>query len=355
MDPLWLNAVNIVFGTIRARKLVQFFGSPERVWRASSSALLKLNISSENLKNILHRKELVDPQKVWDKTREKDINLVTIDDKDYPKLLKEISSPPLALYIKGNRRLMSQSCLAVVGTRALSSYGKEVLPAFVEPLSRSGLVIVSGLAQGIDALAHQFTLRAGGETIAVLGCGLDQVFPKINSGLAKKILASGGLLTSEYPIGALPYKQHFPARNRIIAGLCLGVFVIESRNPGGALITARYALEANREVFALPGPVNRPTSQGTNSLIQQGAKLVSTADDILEELALPLAKEKLANVNVTVEERKVLNILETEPLHIDTIIKEAKLEPATLNALITSLELKGAVKNTGGNVYMRVA
>jgi len=351
MDPLWLNAVNIVFGTMRARKLVQFFGSPEKVWRAGPGALLKLNVSSEHLKNILKRKELVDPQVVWQKTKEKDIDLITIENKDYPKLLKEIASPPLALYVKGNKDLMSQSCLAVVGTRTLSSYGKEILPSFIEPLSRSGLVIVSGLAQGIDALAHQLTLGVGGKAVAVLGCGLDQVFPKINSPLAKSILERGGLLLSEYPIGTLPYKQHFPARNRIIAGLALGVFVVESRNPGGALITAHHALEANREVFALPGPVNRPTSQGTNSLIQQGAKLVSGPGDILDEVALPRTQEKLANVNVSDEEKKVLNILEKEPLHIDTIIKEVKLEPAALNALITSLELKGVIKDTGGNIY----
>lgn len=337
MDPIHLNGLLLAYGPQRIRRLLRQFGSAQAAWEKS-------------------QKDGLDPQEEYSRLEENGIQIITIDSPLYPRLLKETYSPPLGLYLKGNAEVLNQPAIAVVGTRAPSSYGKETLPAIIEELVRAGFLIVSGLAQGIDALAHAATLKAGGATAAVLGCGLHQVFPLINRALGEEILARGGAIVSEYPWGMPPLKQHFPARNRIIAGLALGVFVVESRLPGGALITAKHALEANREVFALPGPINLASSHGTNALIREGAKLVTSAQDILEELAQPLVKRTLADVatELTEEEKIIVDALETEPLHIDTIIKTAKLKPSVANSLMTSLELKGVVKNQGGNVYMRI-
>jgi len=355
MEPKYLNALNLTFGTQRTRKLIQSFGSAKKIWGLPASKFNKFGIKQETLREIFKRKELVDPEEQWEEIKKRNIKLITQHDPSYSKLLKETPSPPLALYAKGNEKLLNAPSLAIVGTRAHSTYGKTIISSIVGPLSQSGLTIVSGLAQGIDALAHQAALLADGKTIAVLGCGLHQVFPKMNEALAKDIIQKEGLIISEYPLGAPPLKQNFPARNRIIAGLCLGVFVIESRLKGGALITAAQALDANREVFALPGPIKKSTSEGTNMLIQKGAKLVMTARDILEELSLPLKKELLKDTlkELSHEEQVIINILGVEPLHIDKIIKQAKLSAAATNSLMTTLELKGIVKNTGGGIYIR--
>lgn len=357
MNPLYLNAINLSFGPHRSRGLLSKFGSSEKIWNASYSKFLDIGIQKESLDLIFNRKKLINPQKQWDLINKFGIELISIENKDYPDLLKEIHSPPIALYIKGNKSLFNTPSLAVIGTRAPSSYGRSVLESLIRPLCSSGLTIVSGLAQGIDALAHEAALRSDGDTIAVLGCGLHQVFPKLNQGLAKDIIKKKGLIVSEYPLGTPPLKQHFPARNRIISGLSLGVLVVESRQKGGSLITTRQALEANREVFALPGAIDRPTSEGTNNLIQQGAKLVSSAKDILDELSLPLNNYNIKDIfdKLSEEEKLVVNIIDTEPLHIDIITKEARLTISRINILITSLELKEIIKNIGGNVYTRIA
>ena len=344
-DPVYLNALLLTYGPQRIRRLLRQFGSVEAAWERRPDD-----------GKLLIRRENIDPQEKYSQLVQNGVELIAIDDANYPELLRQIYSPPLGLYIKGNAELLNHPALAVVGTRAPSSYGKETLPAIIEELVLSGFLIVSGLAQGIDAVAHAATLKAGGETVAVLGCGLHEVFPLINRPLGEKIIASGGAIISEYPLGMPPFKQHFPARNRIIAGLALGTFVVESRLPGGALITAKHALEANREVFALPGPINLLSSQGTNNLIRQGAKLVQSAQDILEELALPLNRRALTDTTneLAADEKAIIDLLETEPLHIDTIIKTVKLKPSIVNSLMTSLELKGVVKNTGGNIYARI-
>ena len=357
MNPKYLNALNLTFGPHRIRGLLSKIGSSKKIWDSSYSKLLSTGIQRDALDAIFARKKLVDPQKQWELLNKFGIELIAIENNDYPDLLKETPSPPLALYAKGNMALFNTPSLAIVGTRAPSSYGRSVLESIVRPLSSSGLTIISGLAQGIDALAHEATLKAEGSTIAVLGCGLHQVFPKLNQGLAKDIIKKKGLIISEYPLGTPPLKQHFPARNRIIAGLSLGVFVVESRQRGGSLITARQALEANREVFALPGSIQHPASEGTNGLIQQGAKLVSCAEDILNELSLSLNSYNIKDIfdKLSEEEKLVINALDVEPLHIDIITKQARLTTSRTNILITSLELKGIIKNMGGNVYTRIA
>lgn len=353
MRPEYLNALNIVFGTQRTRRLVQFFGSPKKAWQAPRYKIATLGIENKALEEIFRKKEKFNLDEEWQKVKKAGLNMVTLGSESYPPLLKETSSPPLGLYTKGEVSLLNSPSLAVVGTRNHSTYAKTALSKIIGELCSSGLTITSGLAQGIDAIAHSLALEAGGKTIAVLGCGLDQIFPRINLPLANKILSSKNLIVSEYPIGTPPLKQHFPARNRIIAGISLGTFVVESREKGGSLITTRHALESNREVFALPGPINYETSAGTNSLIKQGAKLVSSAQDILEELSIELRKNSMKDVieNLNEEEKNIMEILKLEPLHIDTIIKKSKLTPQRVNPIITSLELKGLIKNTGGGIW----
>lgn len=355
MDSLWLNALNLTFGLARVKKLLKTFGSAQKAWRASNAKVLELDFDGESIREILKRKENVDPQEEWNRLAKENIQTISFYQKEYPPLLKEISSAPLLLYLKGNTDLLPEKSLAVVGTRTPSSYGRLAVDMLVDKLAMAGLVIVSGLAQGIDALAHAATLKAGGKTIAVLGCGLDQIYPKMNEPLAQEIIKNSGLIVSEYPLATPALKQNFPARNRIVGGLALGVLVIESKENGGALITAQQALENNREVFALPGPINQPTCIGTNKLIQDGAKLVMSAEDILQELNIKemSAAEKIQiNLETLPEDEKMIVILiQTEPIHIDKITQTVKLKPHVVSSTLTSLELKGLIKNIGGQMY----
>ena len=261
----------------------------------------------------------------------------------------------MLLYLKGNTDLLKEKSLAVVGTRTPSSYGRAIVDDLVTKLAETGLVIVSGLAQGIDALAHMATLKANGKTIAVLGCGVDLVYPLMNIPIAKEILNKNGLILSEYPAGTGALKQNFPARNRIIAGLSLGTLVIESKIDGGALITAQQALESNRDVFALPGPINLPTCAGTNKLLREGAKVVLCVEDVLQEFNLKelKGKEKIEmNLDkLSGNEKDIIDLILAEPAHIDKIIQTTKLKPHVVSAVLTGLELKGFIKNTGGQIY----
>ncbi|MBI4120142.1 MAG: DNA-protecting protein DprA [Parcubacteria group bacterium] len=355
MDLLYLNAINIVFGLQRIRKLLKTFGSAERAWQAPAGRILELGFDTESIKAALKKKESLDPQAEWQKLEAQNIKIISFGDKNYPTLLKETASPPLLLYLRGNGDLLKEKSLAVVGTRAPSSYGRLAVDILIPHLAEAGLTIVSGLAQGIDALVHGATLKANGLTIAVLGSGVDHIYPAMNLPLANDILNKNGLIMSEFPLGTRALKQNFPARNRIIAGLSLGTVVIESKIAGGALITARHALENNREVFALPGPINLPTAAGTNRLIQQGAKVVLAASDILEELNIKelSAKEKLVLSldKLSGEEKTIVEFVQKEPAHIDKIIQTVKLNPQAVTAVLTQLELKGIVKNMGGQIY----
>ena len=355
MDSVYLNALNIAFGLSRIKKLIKVFRTAERAWNAPAGKILALNFDGESIRDALKRKETIDPKKEWEKLEKLDIKTISFFEKTYPPLLKQISSAPMLLYLKGNTDLLKEKSLAVVGTRTPSSYGRAVVEDLVIKLAETGLVIVSGLAQGIDALAHMATLKANGKTIAVLGCGVDQIYPLMNIPIAKEILEKNGLILSEYPIGTSALKQNFPARNRIIAGLSLGTLVIESKINGGALITAQQALESNRDVFALPGPINLPTCAGTNKLLREGAKVVLCIEDILQEFNLKelKGKEKIEmNLDkLSGDEKTVIDLILAEPAHIDKIIQTTKLKPNVVSAVLTGLELKGFIKNTGGQNY----
>ncbi len=284
---------------------------------------------------------------------DRDIKTISIEDDNYPKLLKKIKDPPKVLYFIGEIKA-SENCFAIVGTRRYSSYGKQVALEIAGDLAEASLSIVSGLAPGIDTFSHQAVVERQRRTIAVLGTGLDEksVYPKSNLDLAKKIIETGGCLISEYPPGTRGTKFTFPQRNRIISGLSLGTLVIEAKIKSGALITANDAFSQKRKVFAIPGPIYSSNSKGPNILIKRGAKLVESANDILQELNLPLkSKESSYLEGQNEEENLILKALKEEALYIDKIIEITKLPAATIASTLAILEIKGGVKNLGNNIY----
>ena len=271
--------------------------------------------------------------------------------KDYPRVLSEIHDSPEVLYCRGNLKLLNTSCFAVVGTRKLTAYGKESARLLSSDLARNGFTIVSGLALGIDAVAHQSALDAGGKTIAVLGSGVDDenIYPKTNFQLGMDVLRKEGLIVSEYPAGFHANEKTFPQRNRIISGLSVGVLIIEADKESGSLITARCALDQNRDVFAVPGSIFSSKSIGPNGLIQQGAKLVSSAEDIINEYGQNLNLSDSKKINISTKnpvQKQILDILDSKgALHADEIIRESKFEPKEIITALSMLEIEGYVKN----------
>ena len=289
------------------------------------------------------------------KLETQNISLITPKDKQYPKLLQEIPRPPVTLYVKGSVLLNDDMAVAIVGTRKVSTYGRRAVEDITRGLVRSNISIISGLALGADAVAHKTAVEMKGKTIAVLACGLDSVYPASNRRLAEQILETGGALISEFPLGTPPLRHHFPNRNRIISGLALGTIVVEAASESGALITARHALEQNRQVFAVPGSIYSETSQGPHNLIKMGAKLVSSSKDVLDELNLGFLQEQLVSEKITgdsEEEQLILDQLSREPMHADQVTKATKLNASKVASTLTILEMKGKVKNLGANQYV---
>jgi len=287
------------------------------------------------------------------KKKMNEIKEITIEDKNYPQLLKEIKNPPKKLYFLG-KIFPKENCFAIVGTRKCSNYGKEVAYKTASQLSEAGLTIVSGLAPGIDTIAHKATIERKGRTIAVLGTGLDRkvIYPKSNLRLIDKILEYGGAIISEFEPKTHGTKYTFPQRNRIISGLSLGVLVVEARMKSGALITANYAKEQGRKIFAVPGSVFSQTSKGCHFLIKNGAKLVEDAKDILEELGIKKFKARKKEIEGrTPEEILILEVLKEGALDIEKIIEKTKLSPSKVACTLSILEIEGKIKNLGGNTY----
>jgi len=282
-----------------------------------------------------------------------EVKTINIQDKNYPKLLKGIKNPPEVIYYRGELN-PSEQCFAIVGTRMFSPYGKQVTLELAGDLAEAGLIIVSGLAPGIDTFCHTAAVERRKRTIAVLGTGLDEksIYPQSNLKLAQRILETGGCLISEYPPGTRGTQFTFPQRNRIISGLSLGILVVEAKERSGALITAEWARKQGRKIFAIPGPIHSLNSRGPHFLIKQGAKLVENANDILEELNLPYSTpgvEYLIGGNE--EESLILEALKEGPLYIDKIIEKTKLSAAEVASTLAILEIKGKVRNLGGNIY----
>lgn len=357
----YLNAFNTIagVGSQKLHLLMQHFGSSEAAWQASATELVESGISPALAEKIVIARREINPDAEWGKLVQHGIQTLAVTDIDYPALLKEISLPPYLLYVRGNSSFNTQPAIAVVGSRKFTSYGKQIASVFASDLVHAGVSVVSGLALGIDAIAHRGALDAGGHTIAVLGSSLEDsmIDPRENFNLSRDILHSGGALISEFPLGTSATPGTFPARNRIMAGMTLGTLVVEAAIGSGSLITANLAVECNREVFAVPGSIFSPSSTGTNSLIKSGAKMVTGVADILGELRLPeraAAAHVRESIPATPEEAKILNILSTEPLQVDRIIKLSTLDTARVGALLTIMEMKGLVKNIGGHNYIKL-
>lgn len=357
----YLNALNTIsgVGSQTITSLLEYFGSAEPVWQASPKELIAAGISEKLASKIASSRNSIDPEAQWQILQKENVSIITIKDETYPELLRQIPSPPYLLYVKGNLDCLSLPMIAVVGSRKFTAYGKQVAANFAKDLSRAGFCVVSGLALGIDAIAHQGALTANGKTIAVLGNSLDDasISPRNNYFLAKEIVASGGLLISEFPIPTTPTVGTFPARNRIMAGISLGTLVVEAAEKSGSLITANLALDFNREVFAVPGNIFSPQSGGTHNLIRNGAKLTASINDVLQELKIEKSTQTEARkleIPLSEEEQKIADALSPQPIHIDIIRKLTKLETSTISGTLVMLEVKGVIKNIGGQNYIRL-
>jgi DNA processing protein len=285
--------------------------------------------------------------------------VITLKDEEYPKRLKDIYDPPALLYVRGELKKEDEFAISIVGSRKTTPYGRWFTEKVSQELARHGVTIVSGMARGIDSLAHWGAISGGGRTIAVLGCGVDVIYPSENRNLFAKMIDRGAIL-SEFPMGSPPEGGHFPRRNRIISGLSLGVVVVQASEKSGSLITAGYALEQGREVFAVPGNVGTESSRGTHRLIKEGAKLVESSEDILEEI-LPqwkggretTPKVEIPRPDLTEEEKVLYELLGETPLHIDVMIRESRLDPGKVSSLLLNLELKGLVSQWPGKCFSK--
>lgn len=344
-------------GPVNFKKLIDFFVDMERAWQANYQQLKMAGLDENLVNEIIIRRQEINPDEEMELMEKENIQAVTLQDNDYPANLKEIFNPPPILYYRGSIDFLNNICLAVVGTRKFSNYGRQVTEDIVASLAKNGITIISGLALGIDSIAHKACLDASGKTVAVLGSGADKqcVYPSSNRYIADKIINSGGGIISEYPIGTNPTKYTFPMRNRIVSGLTRAVLVIEAPKNSGSLITAKYALDQNRDVFAIPGNIYGTNSQGTNQLIKDGAKLITNGDDILQELNIQIVFSEIDTKQKidTEEEKIVLDLLSRDPLHIDKIKKMSTLNINVLLSTLTLMEIKGLIKDTGGKNYIK--
>jgi DNA processing protein len=340
----------------RYQSLLAAFENLERVWQAGFAELKKSNWEEKIIQEFIDWRGQVDEEKIARILAHENIHCIFKDEEAYPKLLKEIYDPPFCLFVRGTLST-EDFALGVVGTRKFSLYGKQITEEIVGELAQSGLTIISGLALGIDGIAHEATLRVGGKTIAVLGSGINKlhIYPAQHKKLSEEILEKGGALISEYPPGTLPTVYTFPRRNRIVAGLTLGTLVIEAPEGSGALITAQCAADNNREVFAVPQNINVENSVGPNNLLKNGAHLITCATDILEILNLQEVKKFVTNREIIPDsptEAKILENLTHEPIHVDELIKKSALDSSTINATLILMEMKGKVRNLGGMTYV---
>ncbi len=331
--------------------------TPPELFAESASALSALGLKSDII-HIIKNPDwaMIDYDLAW--LEQKNNGIITINDINYPSQLKEIADPPPVLFVRGNAEILSLPQIAIVGSRNPSSIGEETAFNFAKTLSQHGFVITSGLALGIDAASHRGALNAKGYTVAVAGTGLDRVYPARHKELATEIVNSG-VMISEFPPGTTAKANHFPRRNRIISGLCLGLLVVEAAKQSGSLITARMALEQNREVFAIPGSIHNPMARGCNALIREGAKLVETTQDILEELNQYYQQdEKLLTITkqstLDLEQQTLLNHVMFSPTSIDTLVENTGKSVEVISSMLLILELQGYLEATAGGCYMRI-
>lgn len=341
-------------GPARLRALLDYYGDIETAWCANPGELRAIGLDRRSVESLVKTRQTVSLEAELDKLEKLNITVLTWDSSDYPKLLKNIPDPPITLYVRGRLLPNDEWAVGVVGTRRASTYGKESTRLLVSGLVNNGVTIVSGLAYGIDTQAHRMAVEQGGRTIAVLGCSVELIYPSENKKLAEIILNNGAIV-SEYPLGTQPESGNFPRRNRIISGLTLGVLFVEGGYKSGARITVDYALEQGREVMAVPGSILRKSGHGANFLIQNGAKLVTSVEDILEELNLTMISQQAqarAIIPDNPVEASLLAQLSGEPVHIDNLGQSTGLSAAEIAGTLTMMELKGMVRQVGSMSYV---
>ncbi len=356
-ELIYLNALNriSVLGARRISALTDHFGSAEAAWNASKDQYQSAVDLKGHLDKLIQEKSSIDPRHEWDLLRKNKIKSISPGSPEYPKLLSQIPYPPPILYYRGSLEKINNPSVAVVGSRRCTFYGREVAGRIAGELASAGVGVISGMALGVDTAAHNGALQNRGYTVAVLGCGLDRCYPPRNQDLMEQIAADGAVI-SEFSLYTEPVSFNFPQRNRIISGLSLGTVVVEATAKSGALITANYALEQNREVFAVPGNIGSPYSRGCHRLLKDGARLVESVEDILEELYIE--PEEQLTIEITGEvlsasEKAVLEVIPYEPMHIDRIIQLTGAGAAETVATLLSLEIKKKIHQTPGKYFCR--
>lgn len=343
-------------GAVRFRTLLDVFGDASSAWHASSQALRNAGLSQKLVDNIQQVRTQVSLDQIWESIEKQGITVLTWDDDLYPRRLKEIDQPPPVLYVRGELLEEDEWAVAIVGTRRVTPYGRQVAEEVAGVLARNGVTVVSGMARGIDTISHRAALAAGGRTIAVLGSGVDRIYPPENRKLSEDIMHRGALI-SDYPLGTPPEGINFPPRNRIISGISLGVVIIEAGAKSGALITAGFAADQGRDVFAVPGNILAPQSKGTNRLIQDGAHPLLNPQDVLDALDLAMITEhRVARIILPTDatEARLFEVLGVEPLHVDEIRARIDLPIEQVSSTLALMELKGMVRQVGGMNYVAV-
>ena len=342
-------------GPARMRLLLDHFGDAHATWQATYADLVEAGLDRKSADALIETRRTLDLDAEIARLDRAGVRTLTWADDDYPERLREVDDSPPVLYVLGEIVPADSWAVGIVGTRRPTPYGREAASRLSSGLAQAGITIISGLAVGIDTVAHHMALQAGGRTIAVLGSGLDVIYPPENRRLVEQIVADGkGAVVSEFPLGTRPDAMNFPSRNRIISGLSLGVLVVEAGAKSGALITSSFALEQGRDVFAIPGPITSRMSDGPNNLLKKGAKCVTTPEDILEELNMQMVTEHVEAVRALPSdptERKLLDLLHDAPLHIDDLTEGSGLPSSTVSAVLIMMELKGMVRHLGGMQY----
>jgi DNA processing protein len=343
-------------GRVRYQALLGRFGSLSDAWSAGPTDLRSAGLDDRIVRAIITERATIDPDSELEQLEKHNTQALTWHDAAYPALLKEIDDAPPVLYVRGDISSLDDWAISVVGTRRPTPYGRQVAEEISYQVASHRICVVSGLARGVDAIAHRAAIQADGRTVAVLACGLDIIYPPEHAKLAREIMEHGALI-SDYPLGTQPRGDYFPRRNRIMSGVSLGVLVVEGDIKSGALITARLALDQNRDVFAIPGTIFSPQSRGTNALIQKGeAKLVQTIEDVLEELNLTMVPHQIEMQELmpaTDTEAELLRHISKEPVHVDDVCRQSGLPVSTVSSILAMMELKGLIKPMGPMAYVR--
>ncbi|MCX6065495.1 MAG: DNA-processing protein DprA [Chloroflexi bacterium] len=343
-------------GAVRLQALLSYFGDVESAWKSSPFDLVAAGISPKLAERVVQVRNSVNLDEFMARVEKNSISILTWDDADYPAHLKEVDQPPPVLYVRGAITADDGWSVAIVGTRAVTPYGRQVTEELATVIAQNGVTVVSGLARGVDAIAHSAAIKAGGRTLAVLGSGVDKIYPPEHRSLAEKIFSQGAVI-SDYAPGTPPDSANFPPRNRIISGLSMAIVVVEAGDTSGALITAEFAAQQGRDVFAVPGLVYAPQSRGTNRLIANGARVYLQPNDVLEALDLTRnveRREVRRAVPSDETESALLRLLDAQPAHVDEIRARLGLPIEKISAALTMMELKGIVRQVGGMNYVAV-